>query len=430
MHPPRRRPGAIHISTPSFATPVRTNVYRKIAYVFLTLTVVIITLVLWLTSVKATVGIKVKKETVKVEGIVEVARNPRPGQIPGRVVQGIFDKTQEFTVMGDDGDVPANPAAVTTTAAPAEPVVPPSTDVIARGKVTIVNNYSKDQTLVKTTRLLAPDNKLYRIDKTVVVPTGGSVSVDVYADKSGSEYAIGPTTFTIPGLYVDLQKHIFAKSNTAFVAVPRGTVQTSQTATPLVAPAPTGKGKPVTFADLDRAERQLTEAVLKKATETLSADIPNREALQPFVVYNVVEKKNNVTIGQVTENFLTSVKLNVTIVYYAQEDMQQLIRSRLKERVPEGREFVPGEKTENTYAFESSDPKAETATIRVTSDAIYRLSPTSLLLQPSVIAGKSRSEASAILKAVEGVDAVDITIKPSWLDTIPTLKERIEVTVE
>lgn len=433
MHPPRRRPGAVHISTPSFSVNARTNVYRKVAYVFLALTVVIITLVLWLTSVRADVVVRVKKESLRMDGVVEVSKTPRAGQIPGRVLQGVFDRTQEFQVMGDGGEDVAVPTTPTTT--PAQPVTPPpvvNQEVIARGKVKIFNKYSKDQPLVKTTRLLTADGKLYRIDKTITVPSGGSVTVDVYADKPGADFAIGPSNFTIPGLYIDLQKHIYGVSEVAFTAVPRGTVESAQTApvaptTPIVA---SGKGKPVTFADIDRAEKQLIEAVLKKATDALTADIANREALQPIVVYNVIEKKSNVTIGQLTESFLTSVKLDVTIIYYTQEDMQSLIRSRMKERVPQGREFVPADMGSTTYALESSDPSSETATIRVSADAQYRLSPQSPLLQSSVITGKSKSEAEAILKAVDGVESVTIDIKPQWLDTIPTLKDRINLTVE
>ena len=102
----------------------------------------------------------------------------------------------------------------------------------------------------------------------------------------------------------------------------------------------------------------------------------------------------------------------------------------MKERVPQGREFVPADMGSTTYALESSDPSSETATIRVSADAQYRLSPQSPLLQSSVITGKSKSEAEALLKAVDGVESVTIDIKPQWLDTIPTLKDRINLTVE
>ncbi|MFO0764678.1 MAG: hypothetical protein U0487_01365 [Patescibacteria group bacterium] len=431
MHPPRRRPGAVHISAPSFSTNARTSVYRKIAYVFLALTVAIITLVLWLTSVRAEIVVHVKKESVKLDGVVEVSRTPRAGQIPGRVVQGVFDKTQEFQVMGDGEDIATSTAVTTTPEQPPVTTPPATQEVIARGKVKIVNKYSKDQPLVRTTRLLTADGKLYRIDKTITVPSGGSVTVDVYADKSGADYAIGPTNFTIPGLYIDLQKHIYGVSETAFTAVPKGSTGSSAPVTPTPAPAaPTGKGKPVTFADIDRAKKQLTETVLKKAMDSLGADIANRESMEVVYVVKVVEEKNNVTVGQVTESFLSSVKLDVTAVYYAKEDMQGLVRSRMKERVPQGREFVPAENGGMTYALESSDPKAETASIRVSADAQYRLSPQSPLLQASIVAGKSKSEAESMLKAVDGVESVDITIKPQWLDTIPTLKDRIHLTVE
>jgi len=43
---------------------------------------------------------------------------------------------------------------------------------------------------------------------------------------------------------------------------------------------------------------------------------------------------------------------------------------------------------------------------------------------------KSKEEAIALLKAVEGVEDVQITIRPSWLSTVPALKDKVQITVE
>jgi hypothetical protein len=52
------------------------------------------------------------------------------------------------------------------------------------------------------------------------------------------------------------------------------------------------------------------------------------------------------------------------------------------------------------------------------------------LLQKSVIAGKSKSEAESLLRAVEGVESVEVKIQPGWIDSVPSLKDRIDLKVE
>lgn len=433
MNLSRRRPGSVHINAPSFPTVSQPSIYRRIAYTFIALTVIIVLAVLWLTSVKAEVLVKVKRDRVRLDGVVEVAKDPKTGQIPGRVVQGVFEKVQEFPVLGAAGE-PVDPTK-TPTPAPVVQTPPPvvNENVLAKGTVRIVNKYSKSQTLVRTTRLLTPDNKLYRIDSQVVIPPGGQVTVGVYADKPGSQYVLtGPQKFTIPGLFIDLQQFIYAESDTPFQAVPQDSPAATTPVTPPT-PAqttPPKAGKPVTQADLDRAEKSLTDAVLNQAMKSLASEVGNTSNLEVVYVVKVADRKFMVRPGDVAENFLASIKLDVTAVYYGKEDMQTLVRSRLRERVPSGREFLPFDSGAITYSLESSDAKQEIASIRVSADAAYRLSPSSPLLQKTVIAGKSKSEAESLLKAVDGVESVEVRIEPGWIDTVPSLKDRIDLKVE
>lgn len=435
MNLSRRRPGSVHINAPSFPTISQPSVYRRIAYTFIALTVVIVLAVLWLTSVKAEVLVKVKRDRVRLDGVVEVAKEPKTGQIPGRVVQGVFEKVQEFPVLGAAGE--PNDPSKTPSPAPA-PIVTPTPvvneNVIAKGTVRIINKYSKPQTLVKTTRLLTSDNKLYRIDSQVVIPPGGEVSVGVYADKPGSQFVLtSPQKFTIPGLFIDIQTYIYAESDAPFQAVPQDSAAVTQpvaTTAPTTSTAKPKAGKPVTQADLDRAEKTLTDTVLNQAMKSLAGEVGSTANLEVVYVVKVADRKFMVRPGDVAENFLASIKLDVTAVYYGKEDMQTLVRSRLRERVPAGREFLPFDSGAITYSLESSDLKQEIASIRVSADAAYRLSPASPLLQKSVIAGKSKSEAESLLRAVDGVESVEVKIQPSWIDSVPSLKDRIDLKVE
>lgn len=425
-----RRASVVPITAPSFPTPPRPHVYRKIAYTFIAFTVVIVLAVLWLSSARAEITVKAKRDTVSLDGIAEVAKTPIAGQIPGRVVQGVYEKIQEFAVNDTTASTTTSSGTTTLSAPTTAPSVSaPNQQLVAKGTVRIINKYSRSQTLVKTTRLLTADGKLYRIDKTVTVASNQEVSVGVYADQPGVEYAIGPTRFTIPGLWIDLQKFIYAQSDEAFVAVP-STAPAPKPVTPTAVTPTVKTGKIVTQANIDDAQKMLADAVLEQAKKALAADITDPKLTEVVYIVKMLEQKSNVSSGQAADKFLASVKVDVTAVYYAKEDMLALVRSKLKEKIPAGREFLPLNADAVTYTLKSADAKTETASIQVKADATYRLTENSPSLQKDQFAGKAKADVIAAIQAIDGVDSVNVTITPGWMSKIPTLKDRITLTVQ
>ena len=89
-----------------------------------------------------------------------------------------------------------------------------------KGKISVFNAYSsKSQVLIKNTRFLSPDNKIYRIQENITVPGAkldkgkiipSFIVVDVVADEPGSEYNIltpnPDEKWTIPG-FKDTDKY-------------------------------------------------------------------------------------------------------------------------------------------------------------------------------------------------------------------------------
>jgi len=92
----------------------------------------------------------------------------------------------------------------------------------ARGLVTIFNLNSDAQVLIKSTRLTPSSGLIFRLDKTIVVPsakvvngkwTQGHLEVSITADKIGPEYKISPNTFSVPAFIgSDKYDKIYAKS--------------------------------------------------------------------------------------------------------------------------------------------------------------------------------------------------------------------------
>jgi hypothetical protein len=431
-----RRPNVVPITAPSFSTPPRSYLYRKIAFGFIGLTIVLVAAILWLSSVKAEVIIHVKKEPVAVDTVVELAKTPKMGQLLGRVAQGTFENRKEFPIRVAGSNVATTtPVVLTPSSTPVEtvasttaPVVAPN--AVARGTVKILNTYSRAQSLVRTTRLLTADNKLFRIDKAVNIPAGGSVEVPVYADKPGAEFAIGPTKFTIPGLFIDLQKFIYAESSVPFkletVATPVPKPKPTPTPTPTPKPTRPGTVTP-TQDEIDEAERQAIDETLERAKRQLASEVTESASLEG-VYFTKVRKE--ILPGSTPQSFIVFIQADVTAVYYPKDDMLVLVRSKLREKIPSDREIIPFDGKSIRYQIESVDPRTETATVRVQTDATSRLTPASDALKKDNMVGKSKQELIDSLEKVDGVESVDVITSPGWLRKIPSMQERIDLKVE
>lgn len=430
-----RRPNVVPITAPSFSTPPRSYLYRKIAFGFIGLTVILVAAILWLSSVKAEVIVHVKKEPVAVDTVVELAKTPKAGQLLGRVAQGTFENRKEFPIRAATPGATTTPVTLVPSSTPTTTAAPTTTsgiapNAIARGKVKITNTYTRAQPLVRTTRLLTADGKLYRINQGVTVPAGGSVEVEIYADKPGPAFAIGPTKFTIPGLFVDLQKLIYAESSAGFVLDSSTPAPTAPTPPPATT-TPRATARPGTFTptqeEIDAAERQAIDETLERAKRQLASEVTESASLEG-VYFTKVRKE--ILPGSTAQSFIVYVQADVTAVYYPKDDMLVLVRTKLREKVPSDRELIPFDGKSIRYQIESVDPRVETATVRVQTDAAARLTPASEALKKENLVGKSKQEVIDTLKKLDGVESVEVNTSPGWLRKIPSMQERVELKVE
>jgi len=377
----------------SFPKQQASSLYRNIAFGFLGLTVLIVIGVLWISSVHARVTVKVKRDTTEVQSAIEVAKNPEQNQLRGRVVQGTYEKIQEFAASeASSGQI--------------------QDDVEVQGTVKIINNYSKPQTLVKTTRLLTSDGRLYRIDKTIVVQPKQSVTVTAHSDKAGKEYVLPVgTKLTIPGLWIDIQKWIYAETVSGF----SGGQQ---------------MGKIVSSMDVSNAQKNLEDAVFEQAKKMLRAEAQVGEDWLAVYQKKMVENKTNVSAGQKSDQFLASVKLEVKAVFYPQKDMDALVKQKLKDRLPDGREITNFDPSAISFKVEMLDIPNEKAKLSFTAQASTKLTQDSPSLSKDAVAGLGLEEAKTKLLSVDGVESVDIQIRPAWIGKLPTMKDHIDMVVQ
>lgn len=378
-----------------FAPQPAPRMYRTIAYTFLALTVLVVIGVLWLSSVQARITVNVKQETTNIDTVVDVAQAPQPGQLHGAVVEGVYDQVKQFSVDDTSSSTVPNVGIVT-------------------GVVKITNNYSQPQTLVEKTRLLTSDNRLYRITKTITINPKETINVLAVSDKPGATYILAPgTRMTIPGLWIDLQKWIYADSVSGFSAS-----------------GATASAKVVTAAQLSNAYASLEDAAFTQAKQTLQAEAGAQSDWQVLYEKKVVQQNSTVLAGETGDHFTASLKLDVTAVYYPQSDIRALVRDKLKDKLPDGRALVNFDPSQATYSIDQADPKAETARVHIVADASASLTAQSPELAKSNFLGLSESEASAKILSIDGVQNVNIQISPSWIHSVPTNATHVQVNVQ
>lgn len=374
-----------------FPRPPSPAVYKKIAYTFLAITSIVVVGALWVSSVRARVTVTVKRDAASVRSTVEISKSPEQGQLKGRVVKGSFEKIQEFDVKDVSTD---------------------AVDSVVQGTVKIINNYSKSQTLIKTTRVSTPDGRIYRIDRTVTIEPKESVTVTAVSDGKGKQFVLSPgMKLTIPGLWIDLQKWIYAETVSGFSGG-------------------ASSARVVSTLDVNDAQRALQDAVFEQAKKTLRAEAGVPEDWDAVYTQKLLDKKTNVSAGQTSDQFLASVKLDVTGIFYPSKEMISLVRQKLSDRLPEGRELVDFDAKLVTFTIDMSDPVLEKARISFAADAISRLTENSPGLSKEVVAGLSKEQAREKLISTDGVQDVQITIQPSWIGKIPTMKDHIDLIIK
>lgn len=222
----------------------------------------------------------------------KTSENLASGIIPGRVLEKTLEKSKTFQTTG----VKSIPDKAT-------------------GQATIFNNYSANQPLVATTRLLSKDGVLYRLKEGAVVPAKSQITVDISADQPGKEYEIGPTEFTIPGLSASLQKLIYAKSD-----------------------KPTAGGikeiKILSQQDLDNAQADLKKELAADSLSSLTSELKEAESLMPIPLSEeIMESKASKKLDTETNDFTLTLKIKNQLLAFQKNDVTNTARDELAKKI-------------------------------------------------------------------------------------------------
>lgn len=360
--------------------------YRTIAVSFLVVTLVLLGVIIFFTSKKATIVVVAKIDNKNVNLDVSVEKQKTSGlSIAGLVTTTEFQWSQKYFPTGNK-----------TTAG------------LAVGTVTLHNETGAAQPLVKTTRLLTSAGVLFRLTDKVVVPAGGQITASVYADQPGASGNIGPSKFTIPGLNEDKQKVIYADSSKEMTGGIRTVGVLSE-------------------ADLKSAESDYFEKV-KQAIDSSLGQAGSFKQKLVFVPAHSVNADRKV--GEEITEFNLIGTSTVVIVFYSSDDLKTVLDKEVSGRIDVSTEKVLSVSKEPQVSLANYDLEKQKAVFSVYQDVLVTLDANVDKLAASNFFGKSKDEIERYVFGLGHVVGVDIKFSPSWMRSAPAVADRIQVIVK
>ncbi len=387
---------AYHVRGPSLVRPPQASpyrLYRMIALSFSGISLALLAVIFYFSSPEARLTVTAKRSPVstnfsvsiqKISPTTPLAQAATP-VLPGLIVSKSGELTKAFPTSLQKVSVEK-----------------------AAGTVTIFNNFNKSQSLVVTTRLLSPGGVLFRIQKAVTIPALGKVEgVPVLADKKGPEGEIGPSKFTIPGLWSGLQDKIFAKS---FESMKGGSQEM-----PALSPD-----------DLKKAKQVVEDELSKQTMEALE-----KEFGKPSLTVTEIKSSGTDTkMGAGVATFNYTVKMAVVGIIFDQARLLDLAKKSFESSfVPDSYRQLAGVKESTlTYFLEDYDAKKNIAQIKVFLEGESMIAPSSPLLAKEKMAGLRKGAVENYLKKFEDFTNVSVRLYPFWARSLP--KDASQILVE
>lgn len=294
----------------------------------------------------------------------------------------------------------------------------------AEGSITIYNEYStSSQVLVATTRFVSADGKIFRIPVKVTVPGGhydkgklvaGEIETKVIADKTGPEYNIGPTTFSIPGFAgSDKYTKIYAKSSQAMAG---GSSQ---------------EVAQITKEDLENAKNILSKRAEEECESSFKTDLQTEKTsagfnfLEKAIQTEVAETFTLARVGDASADFNYEVKAKSSTLLFKKEDFNNFARDFISGQIPEGDKIYEAS-LEISYSPE---------TINLKSGKIILSLEVSAKVYPDInisnlkndLKGKTVPESTSFLEEQSGIEKVQVKLWPFWVKKVPQDTDKINL---
>ncbi len=373
------------------------GIYRRIAYFFLFLVLLMGAAVGYFLLVKVTLVLVPDQVKISSSLIFDVEDGEIDNSGANSAVKGIVRTIQ----IEEEKKYPAT-----------------GSEVIGKeaiGKVKIINNYNKNQMLVATTRLLAASGEMFRLKETVNAPAGGEIEAEIYADDPSPEMAIAATKFTIPGLWAGLQDKIYAESKEAVVYQQK-------------------TKNHIVEEDIDNATRDMKQVLLAKAKEEVKKNYQEYDEVMYDLNKDTIKSTIDAEVGDEVDEATIKMSADVIVIAFGSESATALAEQKFVSSLEADKRMIAFDKESVIYSLNNYNEKEGKATINATFDGKVSLKNGEETIEKDKIRRLSRAQLETYLKDLPGISGFDIKFYPSFLpeflQRVPSLPERIEVVVK
>lgn len=295
----------------------------------------------------------------------------------------------------------------------------------ASGTVIISNMYSSaPQKLIINTRLESPDHKIFRIERSVVVPgtssvggktIPGTIEVVAYADAPGSDYNIGATDLTVPGLKGDPR---YAKISAR-----------TKDGTPFSG----GLSKMVKMPaedDVLAARAKLKEALTGEMAEKIRTDIPSGVTFFPgSIVLAFEEVPRNLDVEEAPS---VAMKATASVFFF---DTDRLTDELAKAAPPINHDIRLAIHNMDELTFAFIDP-VDNVVLSDLARVKFAIKGTpsfaGVIDAPKLAAklvGTRKEDIAKFLVDEPAIEKFNATVRPFWNKTLPTDLSKIMIKV-
>ncbi|MBU4257436.1 hypothetical protein KJ586_04045 [Patescibacteria group bacterium] len=367
-------------------------VYRKIAYSFIILTVMLLAAIFYFSFVKVTITILPKQEAINSNLIVDILDKDKGtaagGAVTGEVKQAEIEQSKTYAGSGIE-----------------------TVGEEVKGKIIVFNNYNRSQQLVATTRFLSPDNKLFRLKNTITVPAGGRVEADVYADEVNPEMAIAAAHFIIPGLWAGLQDKIYGESKEPMEYSRKVKRYIQQ-------------------ADIETAVKDLRESLLEKAKVEIGENYKDYSRVIYDIDNNSISREVGGKVGEEKDEFPVTMKTNVIVVAFNEDDIFKLAQQKLNSILSDDKKLAEFGKDNISYGLNGYNINQGSASLNASFSGKITAREGADIVERDKILGLSREQLDVYLKNMPEIADYEIKFYPSFINKVPNLADRIEIEIK
>jgi len=370
--------------------------YKKIAIVFIIIGIALFGVICYFSFSKAEITIYPKEENIKVDFETIICKNPdliTDEGISGEIVSKTLKQTKKITQVSEKG-----------------------IEDRAQGTVTIYNNRSEQQAIIKGSRLWPNGNPRpqFRTRRWVSIPAHGKVQVDVTSDEKGKIGEIGPTKFIFPGFTSELyRREVYAESSSPMTG---GYKEISV----------------VTQDDIDKAKNNLVSELYEKVTGQLEEEMPEDQVLiLEGAKKEVLNFSSTSEAGQENINeFEITAEVKVTTLKFARQELLELASQKLKNEVSQGKELQSTDEQTLKYTLKGIDLGKAQATVDTYLEGTMSLKLTSKIFDKARLIGLNEKELKDYFGQFDDIEKIEIKFTPSWIRAVPSLYDHVEISIK